>query len=281
MQTVKGAIAEYFESVTKKKSKSSFKQERTYFKDLEHFCFKNKISLLIEITPKHIEDFQTWLLGKPKKPQTVNRQFTVYNHFFDKCIQWGWIDVSPSRFCKKLREIEPIRVLWNKSQYKLAVKLAKPRWFRNVLRFLRYSGIRPQEAGEIRMCDISLEEEFIRLFMPKVSEYRVIAINEKLRRIIFMQSRGKKKHDFLFLNDKGRKVTTHRINQKLKKLQKEHGITTETAYAFRHGYATNLCRKDVNLEKVRKALGHKKISTTLKYTHVDLEVLKEVSKIKY
>lgn len=279
-QSLTGAIVEYLENITRQKSRSSQSQEPIYFRDFEQYLIKNKIQNFKDLTPKLVEFFQAELL-KTKKPQTVNRQFTTYKHFFKKCIEWNYIYESPARFIRRKKEIEPIRELWEKAQFRIVLKLC-PRWFRNILRFLRHTGVRPQELGLIQKRHVLLEDDCLIIEMPKTKEWRAIALNSTARRVLLIElEKCKRRHDYVFVNESGRPITTNRINQKLKLITKNHGIHTHTAYALRHGYATNLVKKNVNLAKVQKAMGHKKISTTLKYTHLHIEDLRDLAKVRY
>lgn len=279
-QTLTGAIVEYIDKITGQKSDSSKSQEPIYFRDLERYCIKNKLVYFKDLTPKLVEFFQSDLLKK-KMPQTVNRQFTTYHHFFQKCQEWSYINESPARYIKRKREIEKPRELWTKSQFKMALRVIKGT-FRNVLRFLRCTGIRPQEIGLIQKKHCFLSDDYLVLQMPKTKDFRIIPLSAKAKRVLLVElKKCRFKEDFVFTNESGRPFTTNRINQKLKRITKDHGIHTKSAYALRHGYATNLVKKNVNLAKVQKAMGHKKIATTLKYTHLDLEDLRELAKIRY
>jgi len=50
-------------------------------------------------------------------------------------------------------------------------------------------------------------------------------------------------------------------------------------HSFRHSTATRLVKKGVNLAIVKKFLGHKSLTTTLKYTHVEDADLQIASKL--
>lgn len=271
-QTLKGAVAEYLENITSQKSDSSKSIEKIFFNDMEKY-FLDKCSLVKDVSTKDIDFFQASLL-KTKKPQTVNRQFTVYNHFFKKCVEWCYVDESPTRFCKKKREFEPVRVLWDASEIETMLRDTSG-WLFNVLTLLSRTGIRPVEMSEIRKKDI--DENGLKIFCEKNSHgYRVIPINKNTFDFLVKISLKLDDEDFVFTNERGNKIKTSALNKKLKKLQKKLGMKRKLPSSLRHTYATGLCRKNVSLEMVRLLLGHKKIVTTQKYLKVEFADLQKV-----
>lgn len=215
-QTIKGAVAEYFENITALKSKSSQCTEKTFFRDLEVY-FLTKHSQLKDITPKDIDFFQASLL-KTKKPQTVNRQFTLYNHFFKKCVEWGYLEQSPARFCKKRREIEPQRELWDDTELEQTLPQLNGYMY-NVVKFLSLTGIRPIESTQIKKKDIC--GNVLRLFTLKNSAgYRLIPLNQKTVELLETVIIGLSDEDLIFKNKHGRPIRTRQINLNLKRLQK-------------------------------------------------------------
>jgi len=280
-QTLKGAIAEYYENITILKSYSSQKQEKTYFKDLEiYFLGKS----LLEITPKDIDFFQSHLL-KIKKPQTVNRQFTLYNHFFSKCVEWMYLEFSPTRYSKKKREYKLPIIVWERSEVAIMLwhsrKIKRIPWLRGALRLLFLTGMRPIELSKLKKCDLffNLEPKFkhIRIFCEKNAEgYRTIPVSAPAERLLKNLVKNKNDEDYIFLNNGGRKITTGRINQNLKRYSKRFNIKTKPTYKLRHTFATKLCRKDINIYKIKDLMGHSKIETTEQYSLVNFEDLRKV-----
>lgn len=271
-QTLKGAIAEYLEYVTALKSKSSQSQELIYFKNLENFFLD---IYLTEISHIKLEKFQASLL-KSKKPQTVNRQFTVYNHFFKKCVHWGYIEKSPTQNIKKKKEIDPIRELWTDDEVQIILKNTTG-WFNHCFEFLYLTGARTIEACNLRKKDFNQDENIITLFSDKnANGYRFIPINSRASEILKNRVRFIKDNDYVFTNERNNRVTTDRLNKKLFRLQKKLKLNRKTIYSLRHTYATNLCNRNINLEKVRMLLGHSQIRTTQKYLKIDFFELKKI-----
>jgi site-specific recombinase XerD len=272
MQTLKGAVAEYLEYVTALKSKSSQTQEKLYFRDLENFIQDIKLT---KISHQMMEKFQASLL-KSKKPQTVNRQFTVYNHFFKKCVHWHYIDKSPTENLKKRKEIDPVRELWTEDEIE-KILLKSEGWFRDCFLFLQLTGIRTIELSNLKKIDYDIQEKVLRLYSDKNSKgYRFIPVSELANEILKNRIRFIKDNDYIFTNERRNRVTTDRLNKRLFKMQKKLKMKRKTIYSLRHTYATNLCNRNINLEKVRLLLGHSQIRTTQKYVKIDFLELKKI-----
>lgn len=81
----------------------------------------------------------------------------------------------------------------------------------------------------------------------------------------------------LFLNDKGRRLTTRGLYYIVKKYEsylpygKKIGV-----HLFRHTFATHLLNEGADLRTVQEMLGHENLSTTQIYTRVSIEHLKQI-----
>jgi integrase/recombinase XerC len=88
-------------------------------------------------------------------------------------------------------------------------------------------------------------------------------------------SRGKSPAgDALFLNGRGGRITARSVERMVKAYGLRAGITVDvTPHALRHSFATHLLEMGADLRTVQELLGHVSLSTTQKYTHLNMDHL--------
>lgn len=133
----------------------------------------------------------------------------------------------------------------------------------------RYTKKTRQKTIQVPLTDFS--KGFIEKYGIKdksESEYVLPVINDKMTDA----DKNKSKNNF-----------TRFINQHLKKLALENGLTTKiSTYWARHSFSTSAIRKNVTMEFVSEALGHSDLKTTQNYfagfeDHTKREVIEEIT----
>lgn len=154
---------------------------------------------------------------------------------------------------------------------------------RAMLEMLYALGIRVSELVSVRISDLLLDAEIVRV-IGKGDKERVVPIGaEATEHVLYYQRNTRpglaKPHsgDALFLNWRGGKLTRMAVWRMLRACALRAGIQKDVSpHTLRHSFATHLLEGGADLRAVQEMLGHVDISTTQIYTHLDREYLKEV-----
>ena len=159
-----------------------------------------------------------------------------------------------------------------------SVDLSQPEGHRNrcMLEVLYSCGLRVSELVNLRISDLFLDEQFIRV-MGKGSKQRLVPIGEPAIKAIrlYREVRDtgpvqKAAEDILFLNRRGGKLSREMVFHIVKDQAAAAGIRKNISpHTFRHSFATHLVENGADLRVVQQMLGHESILTTEIYTHID------------
>ena len=82
------------------------------------------------------------------------------------------------------------------------------------------------------------------------------------------------KEEALFLNSRGGRLTVRSVERIAHAAALEAGLSAEvTPHTLRHSFATHLLAAGADLRLIQELLGHSSLSTTQKYTHLELAQL--------
>lgn len=147
-----------------------------------------------------------------------------------------------------------------------------------IFEFLYSCGLRVSEFCNLSLNDLNIDNKILRV-KGKGDKTRFVPISEEalFRYNLYIPIRNKfniYKHQYLFVNKHGNKVTRQYVYLLLQSICESQDIRNHyTPHSFRHTYATHLLDGGADLRYVQELLGHSDISTTQIYVHLQSKQL--------
>lgn len=166
------------------------------------------------------------------------------------------------------------------------IDLSTPLGLRNraILEVLYACGLRVSELCDLRLSNLFLDVEFIRI-IGKGNKERIVPIGaDAIKHLRFYLNSArlqlpeiKKGHEnYVFLNRRGARLSRVMVFLIVKEAAEKAEIAQEVSpHTFRHSFATHLLEGGADLKAIQDMLGHESILTTEIYTHLDTDYLRE------
>ena len=148
---------------------------------------------------------------------------------------------------------------------------------RAIIEMLYSCGLRVSELCGLRLSDLNLTEEFIRV-IGKGNKQRLVPISKsaisELNYYLYERERIAVKpgfQDYVFVSERrGKPLSRITVFRMIKDTVERAGIKKNVSpHTFRHSFATHMLEGGANLRIIQAILGHESISTTEIYTHID------------
>lgn len=140
------------------------------------------------------------------------------------------------------------------------------------------SGLRVSEALQLDFDSFDLETQIIRVW-GKGRKERITPLSDTcvnaLRSWMSLRSQvAQAEEKALFVGKHGRRLNRREAARIIKKLCQAAGLATSISpHGLRHSFATHLLTAGADMRTVQELLGHKRLTTTQRYTHVSMEHL--------
>ncbi|EWH09099.1 site-specific tyrosine recombinase XerC [Catenovulum agarivorans DS-2] len=160
---------------------------------------------------------------------------------------------------------------------------ADPCSFRdNVIAELFYSsGLRLAELIGIDLKDLRCSEHMVRV-TGKGKKMREVPLTsivvDKIRQWLIIRAQWAKADETaLFISQRGTRISERHVRERMRQLALKQNLSHHLhPHKLRHSFATHMLESTQDLRAVQELLGHKNLSTTQIYTHLDFEHLSKV-----
>lgn len=251
---------------------------RAYREDLELF-FSFVKSDIKDIDVNDIRGFVAGQINDGLKKTTVSRRLATLRSFLRYFYREGYIKSNPAKLVPtpklpsmlpKFLSVDDVFALVEKPQ-DIGFQPARDR---AILELLYSSGLRVSELAGLNIEDMNVKEGLVKA-RGKGKKERIVPVGKKaveaIKTYIVERVLLKKKQHALFLNRNGLRLTDRSIRRIVIKYARLIGVNSQIGpHTLRHTFASHLLQAGADLRVIQELLGHSSLSTTQKYTHLDI-----------
>lgn len=150
---------------------------------------------------------------------------------------------------------------------------------RAILETLYSCGVRVAELTGLDVGGVDLAQGLVRV-LGKGGKERVVPVGRPARQALaaYLAERGGPlPAEPLFLNARGGRLTSRSVRRVVDRhILRVATLKKVSPHTLRHTFATHLLEGGADLRAIQELLGHASLSTTQKYTHVNIDRLMEV-----
>lgn len=280
-------IFDFLQYLKQEKNVSQHTQ-RNYLSDLEQLLDFLGEKRLAEVDHKLLRDFVAHLLKSKTRKSSIARKLSAIRTFFKYLNREGIVTTNPARLVATPRQEKrlPAVITVDDAQRLMdvpgrTISSDRERELRDkaVLETLYSTGIRASELIGMNRDDISAHDRLIRI-RGKGRKERVVPAGRKALDAIELYIQGKKKNKHsiaVFTGPTGNRLTARTVQRILEKYTKKLGFLQKTSpHTLRHTFATHLLESGADLRAIQEMLGHASLSTTQRYTHLNLDSLMHI-----
>jgi integrase/recombinase XerC len=146
-----------------------------------------------------------------------------------------------------------------------------------VLELLYATGLRVSELAGLDLDDLDRSQQTVRV-LGKGRKERIVPYGSRAANALgaYLDARGGASGP-LFANGRGGRLTVRSLHTIVRRSAAMCGITRRVSpHTLRHTFATHLLDAGADLRVIQELLGHSRLSTTQRYTHVGSDQLMRV-----
>ncbi|MBI5674608.1 MAG: tyrosine recombinase XerC [Nitrospirae bacterium] len=280
---MKKYIDEFITSLKAEKNVSAH-TIRAYTNDLREFhSFTDKKPE--DIDNLEIRSFLASLHYRKLKKSSISRKLATIRSFYKYLHKEGFVKKNPAKLVSSPRLPKPLPKFLTIDETFSLMNAPQGDTFKatrdkSIIELLYSSGLRVSELTSLDISDLDIKESLVRV-KGKGKKERITPVGSNAMTAIknYLPERIslKKKSQALFLNNRGGRLTQRSVRRILLQYCRTAGLKGyPSPHTLRHTFATHLLHGGADLRAIQELLGHSSLSTTQRYTHVDIAHLSEV-----
>lgn len=283
-------IVKFLEYISYEK-KYSLNTLISYRHDLSDFYNHIKSIGCIDITKisgRQVRSFIVNLSRKNLSSRSINRKLAALKSFYRYLQKIDLLSVDPLEQIYSLKSENKIQIPFSIKE--MDQLLSERNLFPNtfigqrdhlIIELLYSTGIRKSELTHLRLVDINIDGESIKV-TGKGKKERIIPIRPALTKEILAYLSQRKQitatsNKFVFITKKGKKIYPELVYRIVNTYLSLVSVKLKKSpHILRHTFATHLLDDGANLNAIKELLGHSTLASTQGYIHSSLKQLKSV-----
>jgi integrase len=179
-----------------------------YRRTLGYFLAHASDRLLKSITPKHIDEYKTWRVGKIK-PVSANIEVRTIKAALNTARRWKLLEANPCDQVRPLPIPEETPVYFKPGDFQTLISTIKESWSKEVVMFAVLTGMRRGEILNLKWDQVDLPNRLVHVqstaeFNTKKGKRRIIPLHESALYILIARQ-GRTAAPYVFTLN-GRKI---------------------------------------------------------------------------
>jgi integrase/recombinase XerC len=267
-----------------------------YRKDLSHFvnyCGNHGVCPE-SAEPYEVRNFIADLSAEGIASVSVNRALSAVRGYYRWLIRFGRRQDDPCGNLRNLKTPKTLPVYLREEEMAVFAELPGtagilwPLRDRALILVMYSAGLRISELVSLSLTNLEPGLEGARVigkgdkeryvfFSAEAKESLEEYLVERNSRVKAVGPKGAAPTDKVFVNRKGGAISVPGVRWIIGKYAERSGLEKNVhPHSLRHSFATHLVNSGCDVRVVQELLGHASISTTQRYTHVEIERLKKV-----
>lgn len=234
-----------------------------------------------EVTVYDIRLFLALQKSNGVSNRTLENTRANLNAFFAWMAKEDLIPKSPSANIPPIKFVDKVRLPFSSVEIDALRFACKTTKERAIIELLLASGARVSELTALKIGDINFDTMAVQIRKGKGGKARTTYINHlaKTHLLKYLMER-KDTGDYLFYNKKHEPLNAGGVRFILNSIAERADIENVHPHRFRRTFASGMASRGMDIQEIRKLLGHSSLNTTLKYIHTSDEQV-HTSYLKY
>ena len=250
--------------------------------ELQAFLRGARVSGLAAADARVLRGYLAWLHGRGLAKSSIARKLASVRSCYRFLARRELVAANPARQLASPRLPRRLPSVLPKDESKDLLDAPSEdtlagRRDRALLELLYASGLRVAECCGLDLEDLDRRHGTVRV-MGKGSKERVVPVGEiALEALDAYLDRSGGGNGPIFRNARGTRLSTRSVHSIVRRRARAAGLARRvTPHTLRHTFATHLLGEGADLRFIQELLGHSRLSTTQRYTHVSPEHLMKV-----